>query len=98
MIELEDTVKVHYEGSLIDGKQFDSSRERAEAFEFIFNKKNVIKGWTNLLPYVSLGDRVKLYIASKYAYGRTGAGRDIGPNEPLIFDVEIIMLNHRKLQ
>ena len=97
-INLNDTVKVHYVGSLVNDKRFDSSRQRAEAFEFVFNSKNVIRGWTKLLPYVSLGDRVNLYIASQYAYGRTGAGRDIGPDEPLIFDVEVLMLNGQKPQ
>lgn len=83
-----DTVEVHYEGTLIDGKVFDSSYRRKESIEFPLNQ--VIAGWTEGVQLMKEGAKFRFFIPSKLAYGSRGAGRDIGPNEALIFDVELI--------
>lgn len=83
-----DTVEVHYEGTLIDGKVFDSSYRRKESIEFPLNR--VIAGWTEGVQLMQEGAKYRFFIPSKLAYGPRGAGRDIGPNEALIFDVELI--------
>ena len=83
-----DTVEVHYEGTLIDGKIFDSSYQRKSTIEFPLNR--VIAGWTEGVQLMQEGAKYRFFIPSKLAYGTRGAGRDIGPNEALIFDVELI--------
>jgi FKBP-type peptidyl-prolyl cis-trans isomerase len=82
------TVKVHYEGKLIDGKIFDSSYQRNEPIEFPLN--GVIAGWTEGVQLMPVGSKFTFYIPSELAYGEQGAGSDIGPNEVLIFDVELL--------
>lgn len=86
-----DEVEVHYEGRLINGKVFDSSIQRGKSINFGVNK--VIKGWTEALQLMKEGARWQVYIPSKLAYGENGAGNAIGPNETLIFDVELIKIN-----
>jgi len=83
-----DTVEVHYEGTLINGNVFDSSYRRKESIEFPLN--GVIAGWTEGVQLMKEGSIFRFFIPSKLAYGSRGAGRDIGPNEALIFDVELI--------
>ena len=83
-----DTVEVHYEGRLIEGKVFDSSYARRETIEFPLD--GVIAGWTEGVALMKEGAKYQLYIPSELAYGRHGAGGDIGPDETLIFDVELI--------
>jgi len=83
-----DTVEVHYEGTLINGTVFDSSYRRKESIEFPLNR--VIAGWTEGVQLMKEGAKFRFFIPSKLAYGPRGAGRDIGPNEALIFDVELI--------
>ena len=85
-----DTVVVHYKGTTIDGKEFDSSYKRGEPTEFPLNA--VIKGWTEGLMYVSEGGKATLYIPSELAYGKRGAGGAIGPDETLIFEVELVKI------
>lgn len=85
-----DTVKVHYTGELLSGEVFDSSRERGEPVTFALNQ--VIPGWTEGLQLMSEGARYKLYIPSELAYG-PGGNRAIGPNETLVFDVELLEVN-----
>jgi FKBP-type peptidyl-prolyl cis-trans isomerase len=85
-----DTVVVHYRGTLISGKEFDSSYKRNEPAEFPLNA--VIKGWTEGLLYLREGGKAMLYIPSELAYGKNGAGTDIGPDETLIFEVELIRI------
>lgn len=86
----EDRVRVHYTGELISGEVFDSSRERGEPVTFGLNQ--VIPGWTEGLQLMSEGSRAKLYIPAKLAYG-PGGNQRIGPNETLVFDVELLEIN-----
>lgn len=85
---LNQTVKVHYEGTLIDGTIFDSSYKRGEPIEF--GVTQVIPGWTEALQLMNVGSKYKLYLPSNIAYGANGAGGAIGPNETLIFTVELL--------
>ena len=86
-----DKVTVHYQGTTIDGKEFDSSYKRGESITFPLN--GVIAGWTEGLQLMQEGAKYRLYIPSELAYGASGAGSDIGPNSTLIFDVELIKVN-----
>ena len=83
-----DKVRVHYHGTLIDGTVFDSSVEREVPAEFPVNR--VIKGWTEALQLMQVGDKYRLVIPSDLAYGQNGAGGDIGPNAVLVFEVELL--------
>jgi len=82
------TVKCNYHGTLIDGTVFDSSVERGEPATFKVSQ--VIPGWTEALQLMPVGSKWKLYIPSDLAYGERGAGKDIGPNSTLIFEVELL--------
>jgi len=83
-----DTVKVNYQGTLIDGTVFDSSIARGEPVTFQVD--GVIPGWTEALQLMKEGDKYQLVIPPKLAYGTAGAGDKIGPNAVLIFEVELI--------
>jgi FKBP-type peptidyl-prolyl cis-trans isomerase FkpA/FKBP-type peptidyl-prolyl cis-trans isomerase FklB len=82
------TVKVNYEGKLIDGTIFDSSYQRGEPIEFPLNR--VIKGWTEGLQLMREGATYELYIPSELGYGNQGAGQVIQPGATLIFKVELL--------
>ncbi|MDR1756393.1 MAG: FKBP-type peptidyl-prolyl cis-trans isomerase [Culturomica sp.] len=84
----QDTVKCHYEGRLINGAVFDSSIRRNQPAEFPVS--GVIAGWVEALQLMNTGSKWQLYIPSELAYGSRGAGQSIGPNETLIFDVELL--------
>jgi FKBP-type peptidyl-prolyl cis-trans isomerase FklB len=84
-----DQVKTHYHGTLISGKVFDSSVERGEPVTFGVNQ--VIKGWTEALQLMPVGSKWKLFIPSELAYGEYGPP-SIGPNQALIFEVELISI------
>ena len=86
--EKTDKVKVHYKGKTINGKEFDSSYKRGEPATFPVT--GVIKGWTEALLLMNVGSKYKLFIPSDLAYGKRGAGQDIGPNSTLIFEVELL--------
>ena len=85
---IDDTVKVHYVGTLEDGTEFDSSVARGEPAEFPL--KGVIPGWTEGLQLMPVGSKYRFVIPSELAYGDRGAGPRIGPGATLIFDVELI--------
>lgn len=83
-----DTVVVHYRGRLISGTEFDSSFRRGEPATFKLNQ--VIKGWTEGIQLLKEGGKAELYIPADLAYGAKGSGATIGPDEALIFEVELI--------
>ena len=83
-----DNVTVHYQGTTIAGKEFDSSYKHGAPATFPLNR--VIPGWTEGLQLMKEGGKSRFFIPSNLAYGERGAGRDIGPNSALIFEVELI--------
>ena len=83
-------VVVHYRGTLIDGTEFDSSYVRGEPIELNLNQ--VIKGWQEALQLMAIGSKWQIVIPSELAYGEKGAGRVIGPNATLIFDIELLSI------
>jgi FKBP-type peptidyl-prolyl cis-trans isomerase FkpA len=85
-----DTVKVHYRGTLIEGKEFDSSYKRNEPIEFPLS--GVIPCWTEGVQKMKVGGKARLICPSKIAYGERGAGADIPPNATLTFEVELIAI------
>lgn len=84
-------VTVHYHGTLMDGRVFDSSVDRGKPIDFGLNQ--VIKGWTEGLQLMVVGEKTRLFIPSELAYGNRGAGM-IPPGSLLIFDVELIAINN----
>ncbi len=88
---LEDTVVVNYRGTFINGQEFDSSYQRGEPATFTVGQ--VIQGWQEVLPLMPVGSHWKVFIPAELAYGERGAGNDIGPNETLIFDIELLAIN-----
>ena len=82
------TVRTHYRGTLINGKEFDSSYRRNDPAEFPVG--GVIRGWTEALQIMPVGSKWKLYIPFDLAYGERGAGADIGPYQALIFEIELL--------
>ena len=82
------TVRVHYHGTLLDGSVFDSSVERGEPAEFALS--GVIPGFREAISQMRIGDRWRVFIPSALAYGERGAGADIGPNETLTFEIELL--------
>jgi FKBP-type peptidyl-prolyl cis-trans isomerase len=91
-----DTVKVHYVGTLPDGKEFDSSRKRNEPFQFKIGAGNVIKGWDQGVPGMKVGEKRKLTIPPTLGYGARGVPGTIPPNSPLIFEVELVEVVGKK--
>jgi FK506-binding protein 4/5 len=84
-----DTVYVHYDGQLLDGTKFDSSRDRGEKFSFKVGENAVIKGWDLGIPTMKKGELSRFIIKSEYGYGATGSPPTIPPNATLVFDVEL---------
>lgn len=86
-----DTVLVHYKGTLLSGKQFDSSYDRNEPISLPLT--GVIAGWTEGLQHMEKGSKYKLFIPYQLAYGERGAGQDIPPFSTLIFEIELLKIN-----
>jgi len=84
----DDHLTAHYRGTLIDGTEFDSSYTRGTPIEF--QMSNVIKGWGEALKKMQPGAKWQIFVPSHLAYGKKGAGKLIGPNETLIFDIELL--------
>ena len=89
-----DTVTCNYRGTLINGKEFDSSYKRGEPTSFPVG--GVIKGWTEALQLMPVGSKWQLFIPPDMAYGDRGAGADIGPGATLIFEVELLSIGEPK--
>ena len=88
-----DTVVTHYVGTLIDGTEFDSSRRRGTPATFPVT--GVIAGWVEALQLMPVGSKWMLYIPAQLAYGERGAGRLIGPNATLIFEIELMEIKKK---
>ncbi|MDA8165224.1 MAG: FKBP-type peptidyl-prolyl cis-trans isomerase [Desulfobacteraceae bacterium] len=91
---LEDTVKVNYVGMLLDGTVFDSSYQRHEPATFKVDE--VIPAWTEALQLMRMGSKYRLFVPPDLAYGGQGAGPLIGPNQTLIFDIELLGIEKGK--
>ena len=87
---INDKVKTHYHGTLIDGTVFDSSVDRGQPISFPVG--GVIKGWTEALQLMPVGSKWRLFIPSELAYGDRGAGPKIGPGAALVFEVELLAI------
>jgi FKBP-type peptidyl-prolyl cis-trans isomerase FklB len=85
-----ETVTVHYRGRLIDGTEFDSSFKRGEPATFPVN--GVIRGWTEVLKLMPVGSTWEVYLPPELAYGEQGVGQVIGPNQTLIFEIELLSI------
>ena len=88
-----DTVKVHYRGTFLDGKEFDSSYKRNQPTEFPLNR--VIKCWTEGVALMKVGGKAKLTCPAALAYGERGAGSTIAPNTTLQFEIELLSIAGR---
>lgn len=88
-----DTVSFHYVGTLEDGKKFDSSVDRGGPFVTRIGVGQVIRGWDEAVPTMSLGEKAKLAITGDYAYGDRGFPGLIPPNATLIFEVKLLKIN-----
>ena len=84
----QDVVSVHYRGTFIDGRVFDSTYEKEQPAEFPVGR--VIPGWSEALKKMREGDKWEIYIPSYLAYGETGYGPQIEPNKTLIFEMELL--------
>jgi FKBP-type peptidyl-prolyl cis-trans isomerase FklB len=91
-----DTVVVNYRGTLLNGTEFDSSYKRGQPTPFAVGQ--IIKGWSEALQLMPVGSKWQLFIPSDLAYGARGAGRDIGPNSTLVFEVELVSIQPKVAQ
>ena len=89
-----ETVSTNYKGTLIDGKEFDSSYKRGQPVSFPVN--GVIAGWTEALQMMKVGSKWELVIPANLAYGERGTGENIGPNATLVFEVELLGIEAEK--
>ena len=84
--ELLKPVTVNYKGYFVSGKVFDANN----GFTFTLGAGEVIKGWDQAVAEMTIGEKAKVFISSEFAYGKYGAGSDIPPNMPLIFEIELL--------
>lgn len=89
-----DTVKVHYHGTTLDGEVFDSTLDRGRPTMFPLNR--VIKGWREGLQLMSVGSKYRFTVPPELAYGERGAGDKIGPNETLVFEIELLEVKAKR--
>jgi len=90
---LDDTVLCHYWGTLIDGTEFDTSYTKSEPSAVALNA--VIKGWSEALQLMPVGSKWQLFVPPTLAYGEKGAGRTVGPNATVVFEVELISIKNK---
>ncbi|ORY92270.1 peptidyl-prolyl cis-trans isomerase [Syncephalastrum racemosum] len=88
-----DVVSIHYVGTLLNGKKFDSSRDRGKPFQTQIGIGRVIKGWDEGVPQLSIGQKAKLTCSPDYAYGDRGFPGLIPANSTLVFEVELLGIN-----
>ncbi|KAK8869925.1 FK506-binding protein 1 [Kwoniella newhampshirensis] len=88
-----DQVAIHYVGTLLDGSKFDSSRDRGSPFVCRIGQGQVIKGWDEGVPQLSIGQKANLICSPDYAYGARGFPPVIPPNSTLKFEVELLKIN-----
>jgi FKBP-type peptidyl-prolyl cis-trans isomerase FklB len=86
-----DTVTIHYRGSFIDGRIFDSSYQRGQPVALPVNRS--ILGWSEALQKMKVGDKWQVFVPSYLAYGEAGFGQEIGPNVTLVFEIELLGIN-----
>ena len=89
---LEDSVTVHYKGTLLNGKEFDSSYDRGDGKPVTIALNHVIKGWQEAVTMMPVGSKWEIYVPPELAYGEHANGPDITPNSTLIFDIELISI------
>ena len=89
-VEIGDKVQVHYTGTLLNGKKFDSSRDKGKPLEFQAGKGMVIPGWDEAVSLMRVGDKINLVIPAGLAYGERSPSPDIPPNSPLVFEMELM--------
>ncbi|KAL4446117.1 hypothetical protein ABPG74_021656 [Tetrahymena malaccensis] len=92
-----ETVTVHYTGTFLDGKKFDSSKDRNQPFQFQVGRGRVIKCWDEVVARLTLGDHVIVTCPSETAYGKNGAGSVIPPNSDLKFEIEMLGFGTHKV-
>ncbi|KTW26211.1 hypothetical protein T552_03102 [Pneumocystis carinii B80] len=88
-----DRVSIHYTGTLEDGKKIDSSYDKGKPFSTIIGTGQVIRGWDEAIPQMSIGEVAELTITGDYAYGQVGYPGIIPPNATLIFEVKLLEIN-----